>query len=140
MSMKFVGFERLRRKMARIPDSIKKRAQADLMLAGREINMLQRALAPQDDGVLRGTIRTEPINDAIGPAVAIRAGGPETTKPVRDSEKGTSPEIDYAVEQEYGNEHMKANAYFWPGYRARKKQARKRMVEGMRMTLKKGGK
>ncbi len=137
MSMKLIGLERLRRKMARIPEEVKKRAKADLMLAGREINMLQRALAPKEDGTLRSTIRTEAVEDAIGPTVAVVAGGAATTKPVRNSEKGSAPSIDYAVEQEYGNEHMPANPYFWPGYRARKKQARKRLKEGMKLSVRK---
>lgn len=136
MAMSILGLAKLQRKLARIPAEVKKRAQADLMLGGREINMLQRSLAPKDDGVLASTIRTEPLSDGtVG--CEIKAGGAATTKPVRESEKGNAPDYDYAVEQEYGNEHMQANPYFWPGYNGRKKAALRRVRKGVKDTLKK---
>lgn len=133
--MKILNMERLHRKLARIPEKVKQRAQADLMLAGREINMLQRSLAPKDDGVLAGTIRTEPLTDGtIG--VVIRAGGPATTKTVRKSSKGNSPQYDYALAQEYGTHNMPPNAFFWPGYKARKKKAMAHARRGIRRAMK----
>lgn len=132
---KLIGMDRLKRKLARIPESVKRRAQADLMLAGREINVLQRSLAPQDDGDLRGTIRTEPLADGtIG--VAIAAGGPATTKPVRHSEKGNAPTYDYALGQEYGTEDMAPQPYFWPAIKVKRKQVKRRVRAGVRRALK----
>ncbi len=135
MAMKVNGFQKLMRKIAKVPDAVKPRAQADLMLAGREINMLQRSLAPQDDGVLRGSIRTEPLPDGeVG--VQILAGGEATTVTVRKSRKGNAPKYDYALGQEYGTEKMQANPFFWPGYRARKKRAMRRVRAGVKRSLK----
>lgn len=132
--MKILNMERLKRKLARIPDAVKKRAQADLMLAGREINIRQRAFAPIDDGTLRASIRTEPLQDGtIG--VSIAAGGPTTTKPVRKSEKGNSPNYDYALAQEYGTKDMPPNAFFWPGYKLGKRKAMTRARAGIRRAL-----
>lgn len=138
MTMSIIGLERLKRKLAKIPEAVKRRAQADLMLAGREINMLQRSLAPRDDGTLQGTIRTEPLNDGtIG--VVIKAGGPATTKPVRNSEKGNAPVYDYALAQEYGTQDMAPNPFFWPGHKARKgtakARARKSVKEAIREAI-----
>lgn len=133
--MKILNMERLKRKLARIPDNVKRRAQADLMLAGREINMLQRSLAPEEDGVLRGTIRTEPLTDGtVG--VEIRAGGPATTKPVRNSGKGNAPQYDYALAQEFGTEKMSPNPFFYPGYKARRRKAMSQVRRGVRRALK----
>lgn len=133
--MKILNMERLHRKLARIPEKVKQRAQADLMLAGREINMLQRSLAPKDDGVLAGTIRTEPLTDGtVG--VQIRAGGSATTKVVRKSEKGSSPTYDYALAQEFGTEKMSPNPFFYPGYKARKKKAMAHARRGIRRAMK----
>lgn len=135
MAMKINGFQKLMRKLAKVPDEVKIRAQSDLMLAGREINMLQRSLAPQDDGALRGSIRTEALPDGeVG--VAILAGGAATTVQVRQSEKGNAGNYDYALGQEYGTQQMQANSYFWPGYRARKKRALNRVRAGWKRSLK----
>lgn len=132
---KIIRMDRLKRKLARIPEEIKKRAQADLMLGGREINMLQRTLAPKDHGDLVASIRTEALTDGtVG--VEIKAGGPATTKPVRNSEKGNAPFFDYALAQEYGTEDQAPNAFFWPGYKARKPAVRKRVRAGVRRALK----
>ncbi len=133
--MKILNLERMRRRLERIPDAIRKRAKADLMLAGREINMLQRSLAPKDDGVLAGTIRTEQLPDPeIG--VEIKAGGPATTKPVRNSSKGNAPQYDYALAQEHGTENMQANPFFYPAIRVKKKQAQRQVRAGVRKALK----
>lgn len=133
--MKISGLDKLARKLAKVPVEVKARAQSDLMLAGREINMLQRALAPQEDGVLRGSIRTEALPDGeVG--VAILAGGAATTVKVRHSEKGNSADYDYALGQEYGTQKMQANAFFWPGYRSRKKRALSRVRAGWKRVLK----
>lgn len=133
--MKIKGLDKLARKLAKVPVEVKARAQSDLMLAGREINMLQRALAPQEDGVLRGSIRTEPLSDGeVG--VVIRAGGAATTVKVRHSEKGNATDYDYALGQEYGTQKMQANPFFWPGFRTRKKRALRRVRAGWRRVLK----
>ncbi|MEO4000315.1 HK97-gp10 family putative phage morphogenesis protein [Mesorhizobium sp. CAU 1732] len=133
--MKILNMERLKRKLARIPDAVKRRAQADLLLAGREINMLQRSLAPKDDGVLAGTIRTEALTDGtVG--VEIKAGGAATTKAVRNSEKGNSPNYDYALAQEFGTKDMSPNPFFYPGYRARRKKALANVRRGWKRAMK----
>ena len=133
--MKILNLERLRRRLERIPDAIRKRAKADLMQGGREINMLQRSLAPKDDGVLVSTIRTEQMPDPeIG--VVIRAGGPATTKPVRNSEKGNAPEYDYALGQEFGTENMDANPFFYPALNVKIKQVKRNVRRGVKRALK----
>ncbi|MBP2550181.1 HK97 gp10 family phage protein [Neorhizobium galegae] len=136
--MKFIGLEKMRRRLERIPAEVRKRAKAELMLQGREINMLQRSLVPKDDLTLAGTIRSEPLPDPeIG--VVIRAGGAATTKPVRDSDYAV-PEYDYALAQEFGREGMPANPFFLPAIRVRKKKARARVRAAVRRALKTAGK
>lgn len=152
--MKILNMERLKRKLARIPDNVKRRAQADLMLAGREINMLQRSLAPIDDGTLRASIRTEPLTDGtVG--VEVKAGGPTTTKAYkgrasyerevtigqgnnRGIKKGGAFGVsyDYALAQELGTKDMAPNPFFYPGYKARKRRALSRVRQGWKRSLK----
>lgn len=137
--MKILNIEKMMRKLERIPAEVRKRTKAELMLAGREINMLQRSLAPKDDLTLASTIRSEPLPDPqIG--VVIRAGGPATTKPVRETEKGNSPEYDYALAQEFGTEDMAANPFFMPAIQVKRKQVRKRVRAAARRALKVAGK
>ncbi|CDZ43192.1 HK97 gp10 family phage protein [Neorhizobium galegae bv. officinalis] len=137
--MKILGLEKLRRRLERIPAEVRKRAQAELMLQGREINMLQRSLAPKDDLTLAGTIRSEALpQPEIG--VVIRAGGRATTKPVRESEKGNAPEYDYALAQEFGTEEMDANPFFLPAIRVKKKKARNAVRAAARRALRSAGK
>lgn len=132
---KILGLERLKRKLARIPEAVKVRAQADLLQAGREINMQQRRFVPVDDGTLRSSIRTEKLTDGtVG--VAIVAGGEATTKSVRKSEKGNAPAYDYALAVEYGTQDMAPEPFFWPGYKIGKKKAKRTVRTGMRRALK----
>jgi len=134
--MKILNQQRLMQKLQRIPDAVRRRAKADFTLGAREINMLQRALAPKDDLVLAGTIRNEPLPDPdIG--VVLLAGGPATTKPVRDNKSGGgSPEYDYALAQEFGTSKMEPNAFFYPGYNARKKLVQRQVRTGWKRVMK----
>ncbi|MDP9875644.1 HK97-gp10 family putative phage morphogenesis protein [Agrobacterium tumefaciens] len=137
--MKIIGIEKMMRRLERIPDEVRRRAKAELMLGGREINMLQRSLVPKDDLTLASTIRSEPLPDPqIG--VVILAGGEATTKPVRETEKGNSPEYDYALAQEFGTEDMPANPFFRPAIRVKKKQVRNRVRAAARKALRSAAK
>lgn len=136
--MKIIGLEKLRRRLERIPPEVRKRVKAELMVQGRQINMLQRSLTPKDDLTLASTIRSEPLPDPeIG--VVIRAGGPATTKPVRESEKGNAPVYDYALAQEFGTEEMDANPFFMPAIQTQKKKARRQVRAAARRALKTAG-
>jgi len=137
--MKIIGLEKMMRRLERIPDEVRRRTKAELMLGGREINMLQRSLVPKDDLTLASTIRSEPLPDPqIG--VVILAGGEATTKPVRETEKGNSPEYDYALAQEFGTEDMPANPFFRPAIRVKKKQVRNRVRAAARKALRSAAK
>lgn len=137
--MKILGIEKMMRRLERIPDEVRRRAKAELMLGGREVNMLQRSLAPKDDLTLASTIRSEPLPDPqIG--VVILAGGEATTKPVRETKKGNSPEYDYALAQEFGTEKMPANPFFRPAIHVKKKQVRNRVRAAARKALRSAAK
>lgn len=53
----------------------------------------------------------------------VEAGGQLTTVPVR---KGASVQYDYALGTEFGNEHVPAQPWFYPGWRARERGVRQR--------------
>lgn len=137
--MKILGLARFHQKLRRVPEKVRVRAQADLMAGAREINVLQRSLAPKEDLVLVGTITSEPLPDPEIGAV-IRAGGADTTVAIRDNKSGGGPpEYDYAFAQEFGTSKMKPNAFFYPAINARKKLVARQVRAGWKRTLKSMG-
>lgn len=131
MALKMLNAESLRRKFQRMPEAVKRRAQADIMLAGREINMLQRTLAPVDSGDLRASIRTEAYSAPYVGAF-VRAGGPLTTKAARAGQ-GT---YDYALAQELGTIDADPTPFFYTAVRAKKTATKRRIRAGIKKGIK----
>lgn len=135
MALKILKMAALRRKFERMAPEVKKRVQADIMLAGREINILQRSLAPVDSGALKQSIRTEPYNDPYVGAF-VRAGGPLTTKAARQGH-GT---YDYALAQELGTVDIDATPFFYTAVRAKRPATKRRIRAGIKSAIKKASK
>jgi len=131
MALKMLNAESLRRKFMRMPEAVKRRAQADIMLAGREINMLQRTLVPVDSGALRESIRTEAYNAPYVGAF-VRAGGPKTTKAARAGHGS----YDYALAQELGTIDIDATPFFYVSVRAKKSATKRRIRAGIKKGIK----
>lgn len=119
--------ERIARALRRITPSVKAAIAPAVDKGATEIVVKARLAAAEskDSGALQSTIRTEPGPTDL--AVTVKAGGPETTKPVRNSEKGNAPEFDYALGVEYGTEDTNAQPFFWPSVRALSKRVRRRI-------------
>ncbi len=154
MALKMLRVEALRRKMERIPAAVRRQAKADYMLAGREINMLQRTLAPVDSGALRESIRTEPYDDPYIGAF-VRAGGPKTTVQIgtrtydravvigsgdtagrKKKAGGFGVTYDYALAQELGTQDMDANPFFYTAVRAKRPSTKRRVRAGIKKAIK----
>ena len=133
--LKFLRVESLRRKFERMAPEVKKRMQADIMTAGREINMLQRALAPVDSGALKQSIRTEPYNDPYVGAF-VRAGGQFTTVAARQGH-GT---YDYALAKELGTTEVDPTPFFYTAVRAKRPATKRRIRAGIKSAIKKASK
>lgn len=86
----------------------------------------QKTRAPKQTGTLAASIRSRKTGLM---KYKITAGGPLTTKGY----------YDYAVGQEFGNHHSPAQPYFYSGYRARKRDARKKIRDTISSELKKAG-
>jgi HK97 gp10 family phage protein len=124
--MKIQNRERLRRKIAALPGAVRDEITQALRDSANEISDLQRRFVPVEDGVLRGTIRNS-VSEADLRAT-MTAGGPETTKPVRE---GQDASYDYAFAQEFGTAKMPARPFFFPGYRLGKKKAKGRIARAI---------
>lgn len=114
--------DRFNRRMNAIPKAVRLAVLPALHTGAEEIMDAQERLAPVDDGDLKRSIRTEPGRHEL--AIAITAGGPLTTRPVRD---GVSTTYDYALAQEHGTADMPANPFFFPGFRLARKRAQARV-------------
>lgn len=132
MATKITGRERLRAILKTIPEKAKVRLQADLTLAGRELNIEQRGLVPVDKGDLRASIKSIPFSRG-GIGVVITAGGPATTREVR---AGSGQNYDYAMAQELGTQDMLANPFFYPPYRHRRTKIKRGVAVAVRKALK----
>jgi HK97 gp10 family phage protein len=83
----------------------------------------QKARAPKLTGTLEASIK----KTKTGPMkYRITAGGSSTSK----------SGYDYALGQEFGNHHSPAQPYFFPGYRARKQDARKKIRDTISSEIK----
>ncbi|PWJ84869.1 HK97 gp10 family phage protein [Pseudaminobacter salicylatoxidans] len=127
------GLRDLQRRLGKIPAAIKRVAEATLDQGAEEIVQIQKRLAPHEDGTLQDSIRWKRDGELRR---LITAGGPTTTKKVRNSEKGNAPEYDYALAVEFGTQKMAPQPFFWPGYRVAKKRAVNRVKRATAKAIK----
>lgn len=132
------GLKALQQRLRRVAAAIKRAADPALDQGAEEIVQMQKKLAPQDDGVLRDSIKWKKDGEY---SRRITAGGKATTKRLRNSDKGNARDYDYAVGVEFGTAphvaggqfegaHHPGTApqpFFWPGYRLARKRAQKRI-------------
>lgn len=102
--------------LAALPADLKKQIDAELVKQAHALVDTMKRAAPKKSGALQSSIRAERV-PGRELSIAIRAGGPLTTKPVRN---GTDAEYDYALGTEHGNEQVPAQPFFYPSFRLRK--------------------
>jgi HK97 gp10 family phage protein len=117
-------------RLSKLPAAIKRADSAALEQNAGEWVAMSKSLAPQDKGALLQSIehhRTETGGQIV------QAGGDKTTREVRS---GSGVAIDYAVQQEFGNEEMAPSPFFWPAYRSFKKRFKSRRNRALSKALK----
>lgn len=133
--MPFVGKERALRRLARIPEAVKRDQEQLLRAQAAELVGDMKRRAPKGETHnLERSIKAEEIPGRTL-AVRISAGGPETRKPVRKSKKGNSPLYDYALGQEFGTEDMEKNPFFFVSYRQKKKRLKSTRASTARKSI-----
>lgn len=110
---------RLRRRLARVPIEVRAAAAAQAAIEANNLTVAMKGSAPKDDGTLADSVRMEIGKN--GDRFIVKAGGPKTTKPVRE---GASAKYDYIFASEFGTAKQPARAWFFPTYRARRKKIR----------------
>jgi hypothetical protein len=122
--------EDYKQRLMRVAAAAANAGYAAALQGAREIGQAMKAAVPRDKGTLAESIRLE--TDDYNGRVAIKAGGPTTTRPVR---KGASVKYDYALGQEYGNAQNPAQPFFWPNWRLHRKSARSRINRAMKKAI-----
>lgn len=83
-------------------------------------------------GLLKSTIRAEPVGGETD-GVRVVAGGPATTKPVKDG----GYNYDYAMGEEFSNSHNQGQPFFFPSFRLTRKRHRPRASRALNKSIKK---
>lgn len=135
-SSRVIGVELLRKKLAALPAAVKSEVQAELNIAAADVVAFQKSLAASnvDSGDFQMSIRFTPFSRG-GIGVIFEAGGPLTTKPVRN---GADVDYDYALANELGTQNMLAQPAFYPGFRRKRATIRRRASKGIRKAVAKG--
>lgn len=117
--------ERLKRRMAAIPEGVKQAVVPALIRSGDELVGRMRTLCPVDSGKLRDSITATPPGQATPPY--SQPGGstvvPENAVMVTAGDK----DVRYAALVEFGTSHSKAEPYFWPAFRLTRKRIQNRI-------------
>lgn len=105
--------------LARVTGSVEEEVNAELMKQARLLVTAIQAAAPARSGRLRESVRIE--RGKSSDTVVVRAGGPLTTKPVRNGAKAT---YDYSLATEFGTTHEAAEPFFYSTYRQKRRGMR----------------
>lgn len=120
----------LKKRLARFPDVVRREVSASIEKNALEWVATSKAMAPKDKGALVASIRhaATPTGGQI-----VEAGGQTTYRAVRS---GTSVALDYAEEQEFGNEQTPPSPFFWSAYRLLKRKFKSRNSRAMSKAFK----
>lgn len=111
---------RLRKRLEKVPLQIRAAAATEALLQAQALGQAIQRMAPTDEGKLRESVRIE--RGQFGDRFYVKAGGPTTTRPVRE---GVSATYDYANAVEFGTQKKKAEPFFYPTYRANRAQMKR---------------
>jgi HK97 gp10 family phage protein len=137
------GLGRLTRKLHLIPAKVIEAAEASLEASAEQLVQMMRRLAPKDSGDLAASIGWT-WGDAPKGALVIGTfrgkGGGARAKAnlvitVYAGGKGPGFDAFYARFQEFGTVKMRANPFFFPAYRARKRAIRSKLTRDVKKAI-----
>ncbi len=121
-------FDSLQRRIAQIPDDLKKKVIVALDKSTAEVVRSMEHLVETDDGDLKRSIKVEPGETEF--RRYVKAGGSLTT---RQNKRGDN--YDYSLANEFGTEDMNAQPFFFPAWRLNRKKAAARLKRAARMAV-----
>ena len=122
-SSKTVGFDQLKALYAKVTPAIHAASAPELAAQADELVAAQKARVHVRSGKTRESIRK--IAGKGDLEVYVVAGGEMTTKSIG----GRAGAYDYAVGEEFGNEHSPAQPFFYGPYRKLRKAFTRRQIE-----------
>lgn len=128
------GLDDLTRRIRAMGVEARREIGVALDTSAAEVVNVARSMAPSEDGTLRESIRQEPGAHEL--QRVIEAGGPTTTRPVRE---GQSPVYDYANAAEWGTAEQPAQPYFYPAWRLARRRAKNRISRAVRKAARAAG-
>jgi HK97 gp10 family phage protein len=132
MPSKYVlGREALRALLKKLPVAANAKLQESMTKSANDLAALQKSRVGVKSGTLRDSIRVEPFSRG-GIGAIVKAGGPTTTKPVRN---GRSEKYDYAMGQELGTQEMLAQPFFFPSYRQSKTKIKRNATTAVKKAI-----
>lgn len=146
------GLERLERRLKEIPAHVRSAIRESMARSADAIVARMKQKVAQDTGALaasiswtwgqapKGTIslvqaRADGLRSED--TITIFAGGPSTTKRIRNSEKNNSPDYDYALAIEFGVRGRPADPFFFVTWKQMKNATRNRQRKGIRTAIQK---
>lgn len=122
MAVKVTGRGLLRKTLAKLPKVVQVKLQAGMTAEANDLAALMKSRINDETGALSASVRVEPFTRG-GIGALIKAGGPMTTKPVRNGQSAT---YDYAMGVELGTQEALASPFFYPSFRQSKTKIRRR--------------
>ncbi|MFC7399587.1 HK97-gp10 family putative phage morphogenesis protein [Chelatococcus sp. GCM10030263] len=129
---KVAGLDRLRRKLAVLPDAAKDEIRKALVAGAEEIVALAKSLVPVESGGLRNSIGWT-WGDAPKGSIALASAG---TGDLRITVYAGNDHAYYARWVEFGTVKMAAKPYFFPAYRSLRRRVRSRITRGVKGAVK----
>ena len=96
-----------------------------LLQGGYEVAQAIEALAPEDEGDLKGSIAVTPAGQMTPPY--SQPGGSHVVPENQVAITAGNSDVRYPHLQEYGTSHHPAQPFFWPGFRLARKRAENRI-------------
>lgn len=149
---KILGRDRMRKVLKALPKTVRARLRQAILEGANEIADMQKSLAPVRTGALRDSIVVTP-GDQDPPRyaalkskrtekdpelAAIISAGNSKVRYAHLVEFGSSPHINAGQYPGTVNPGARAQPYFYPGFRARRKSAQNRINRAARQGIKDG--
>lgn len=149
-TMTVKGLQRLERRLRQIPADVRAAIRESMAKTADEIVARMKRKVAEDTGTLESTIgwtwgnapkgsipliQARADNLRADDTITIFAGGPSTTKRVRESEKGNAPEYDYALAVEFGTKQMPAQPFFFVTWKQMRRAGRNRQRKAIREAI-----
>tara|TARA_R110000744_G_scaffold56788_6_gene119670 strand:- start:8663 stop:9076 length:414 start_codon:yes stop_codon:yes gene_type:complete len=127
------GLSSFQRRMRAIPKSVRNAVDPALLQGGYEIADAIEALAPEDEGDLKGSVAVTRGGKAT-PAYSA-PGGTHVVPANQVAVTVGNTDVRYPHLVEYGTANAPAQPFFWPGFRLARKKAENRIKRVMRKAI-----